>query len=155
MNESSLAVSVVPDVLVLLGITAVLGIVVLVCISFLSNGERKPRGRNFSEAFDELLRKYDLVDAADLKKEFNVNDRYRFTLLRKITHEAERFIPLPEKFIEETRSLVYECFGDLAQCGTRKEFVFRVKEEGMTLEEIHRDQEEWEYRCKVFWASYG
>lgn len=154
MNEGSLTVGMVPGVLALLGMAVVLGIVTLVCFLFSSKSGRESGSRNFSEAFDELLCKYDLVGKADLKKELNVNNMYRFTLLRKITQEEERFIPLPKGFIEEVRALVYECFGDLERCGTGKDFVFQVKEQGMTLEEIHRDQEEWMYRCEVFWASY-
>ncbi len=154
MNESSLTVGMVSGVLALLGMAVVLGVMILVCFLFSSKSGRESGSRNFSEAFDELLRKYDLVGKADLKKELNVNNMYHFTLLRKITHEAERCIPLPEGFIEEMQALVYEFYGDMAQNSTKKELVFRVREQGMTLEEIHRDQEEWEYRCKVFWASY-
>lgn len=101
MNESSLTVGMVSGVLALFSTGVVLGVMILVCLLFSSKGREEPRSKNFSELFDELLCKYDLVGKADLKKELNVDDRYRFTLLRKITHEAERCIPLPEGFIEE------------------------------------------------------
>ncbi len=155
MNESSLAVgTTVLGVLSLVSVAVVLGVITLFCFLLSSESKEEPRGgeeprsRDFSESFDELLRKYDLVGKADLKKEFNVDDRCRFILLRKIAQEEERFIPLPEGFIEEVRALVYECFGHLERHGTEKDFVFQVKEQGMTLEEIHRDQEGWKYFLK-------
>lgn len=149
MNESSLAVNMVSQVLILLGIAVVLGIITMVCIASFSKGERKAPNRNFSEAFDGLLRKYDLVDKADLKKEFNVDNVWRrFTLLRKIAQEEERHIPLPRDFIEEVRALVYEFFDDLDRA-RGNEFVFQVKAQGMTLEEIYDDQEKWNYHVRM------
>lgn len=121
---------------------------------------RRDSGQSIGEAFYQLVQDYDLNGKVDLKECMQGYLRHwtLVPILPTIKHrwalvlmaEEGKLDPLPPAFVREVQELASRYQRRLRRIAEDACVTFSVHPTGMTLQEIHADQQAWNNYCRGY-----
>lgn len=98
----------------------------------------------FTEGFNLLLQRFDLVDKAEMRAFWHF-PQHTFTLFRIVGEGEDRSIPLPMNFVLKVKELAFRFYGG----GSSQEFAFEIGP-AKTKAEIEKFQRDWSAYCEQY-----